>query len=151
MYQIDYIKDFWYFCGNLLQLIVFTCHFIFEPRLHVEPYRSKNRPPIAAAGAGYKIADNIVCVPQGPLNTSRQVVCFHHKIPTGLHMLPDYKASGCTYWKRDFVRHPVMFSSPSQSDSKTWKKVVNKTSLVAEFVLENKGGIVFRLILQMFV
>ena len=29
--------------------------------------------------------------------------------------------------------------------------MLNKTSLVAEFVLENKGGIVFRLILQMFV
>ena len=63
MYKIDYIKDFWYFCGNLLQLIVFTCQFIFEPRFHDEPYRSKNSPPIAPAGAGYKIADNIVCVP----------------------------------------------------------------------------------------
>ena len=44
MYQTDYIKGFWYFCGNLLQLIVFTSHFIFEPRFHVERCRSKNRP-----------------------------------------------------------------------------------------------------------
>ena len=63
MYKIDYIKDFWEFCGHLLQLIVFTRHFIFEPRFHVEPYRSIILPPIAAIGAGYKIADNIVCVP----------------------------------------------------------------------------------------
>ena len=34
-------------------------------------HMSKNRPPIATAGAGYKIADNIFCVPQVSLNTSR--------------------------------------------------------------------------------
>ena len=61
MYWIDYIKDFWYFCGNLLWLILFTRHFIFEPQFHVEPYRSKNRPPIAAAGAGYKISNIFLC------------------------------------------------------------------------------------------
>ena len=31
----------------------------------------KTDPPIAAAGAGYKIADDIYCVPQVSLNTSR--------------------------------------------------------------------------------
>ena len=31
----------------------------------------KTDPPIATAGAGYKNADNIFCVPQVSLNTSR--------------------------------------------------------------------------------
>ena len=31
----------------------------------------KTDPPKATTGAGYKIANNIVCVPWGPLNTSR--------------------------------------------------------------------------------
>ena len=70
MYQIDYIKDFQSFCGNLLQLIVFTLYFISEPRYHVEPDRSKNRPPIAADAAAHKIADNMSCVPQVSVNTS---------------------------------------------------------------------------------
>ena len=36
---------------------------MLQPRFHVEPYGSEKRPPITGAGADYKIADNIVCVP----------------------------------------------------------------------------------------
>ena len=47
-------------------------HFILYSSLDfMLSHTSLNRPPIGAAGADHKIADNIFCVPQVSLNTSR--------------------------------------------------------------------------------
>ena len=45
--------------------------FKHQPRFHAEPYRAYFETTVAAAGASRKIADNIFCVPKGPLDTSR--------------------------------------------------------------------------------
>ena len=52
--------------------------------------RPPTPPPVTAVGAGRKIADKIFHAHWGPINIPRQVTCFFHENPTGLHMLPDY-------------------------------------------------------------
>ena len=69
----NYLYDYWhvrYFCDIWSQLTIVMSN-KSQPRFHAEPCMAYFETTVAAAGASHKIADNIFCVPKGPLDTSR--------------------------------------------------------------------------------
>ena len=50
----------------------------------------KFQTPIIPVWAGYKFATKTFHDYYIPMNILRPVACFQHKLPTGVHLLPDY-------------------------------------------------------------
>ena len=56
---------------HLVAIIDSYEQFKSQPRFHAEQYGAYFKTTVAAARASRKIADNIFCVPKGPLDTFR--------------------------------------------------------------------------------
>ena len=59
------------FCDILVAISDSYEHFKSQPCFHAEPYWAYFETTVAPTGASRKVADNIICVPKGPLDTSR--------------------------------------------------------------------------------
>ena len=64
----------------------------YQPRFHVGSYTSDFQPSLKSVVASCRVSTKTFHVYQTLMKTFRLVACFLHEIPTGLHLLPDYKS-----------------------------------------------------------